>query len=159
MDTQFENSKLTYKDEWLTPPELVRSLGPFDLDPCSPVNRPWDTAAQHYTKDDDGLMLPWSGRVWCNPPYGNELANWLNKCALHKNCIALVFARVETNAFFNYVWPHACGVLFIKGRVRFYDIDGNKGGTPGAPSMLIAFDQQNARCLKDCGIAGKYVEL
>lgn len=23
-------------DEWLTPPEIVRALGPFDLDPCSP---------------------------------------------------------------------------------------------------------------------------
>ena len=24
------------KDEWLTPPEIIYSLGEFDLDPCSP---------------------------------------------------------------------------------------------------------------------------
>jgi len=24
-------------DEWLTPPEIVHSLGKFDLDPCSPI--------------------------------------------------------------------------------------------------------------------------
>lgn len=27
-------------DEWLTPPHILRALGDFDLDPCSPVNRP-----------------------------------------------------------------------------------------------------------------------
>lgn len=57
-------------DEWLTPPELVRSLGQFDLDPCAPVDRPWDTAGHHYTKLDAGLESFWYGRVWLNPPYG-----------------------------------------------------------------------------------------
>jgi hypothetical protein len=32
-------------DEWLTPPGILKALGQFDLDPCAPVNRPWDTAA------------------------------------------------------------------------------------------------------------------
>lgn len=41
-------------DEWLTPPEIVSALGPFDLDPCSPVERPWPTAAQHFTVRDEG---------------------------------------------------------------------------------------------------------
>lgn len=58
------------KDEWLTPPEIIKALGQFDLDPCAPVVRPWDTAERHYSIKDNGLMLPWSGRVWCNPPYG-----------------------------------------------------------------------------------------
>lgn len=35
-------------DEWLTPPEILRALGAFDLDPCAPVVRPWETAAQHF---------------------------------------------------------------------------------------------------------------
>ncbi len=54
------------KDEWLTPPELLRALGDFDLDPCSPVNRPWPTAARHLTWQDNGLLAEWKGRVWCN---------------------------------------------------------------------------------------------
>ena len=49
-------------DEWLTPPEILRALGAFDLDPCSPINRPWDTAARHYNINDNGLALPWEGR-------------------------------------------------------------------------------------------------
>ena len=58
------------KDEWLTPPDLLEKLGTFDLDPCSPIVRPWDTAKHHYTIHDDGLSQTWFGRVWCNPPYG-----------------------------------------------------------------------------------------
>lgn len=61
-------SQRMIKDEWLTPPSIIRSLGAFDMDPCSPLNRPWDTAENHYTIEDDGLSKPWTGRVWCNPP-------------------------------------------------------------------------------------------
>lgn len=49
-------------DVWLTPPEILAALGRFDLDPCSPEMRPWDTAARHYWRD--GLELPWAGRVF-----------------------------------------------------------------------------------------------
>ncbi len=30
-------------DEWLTPPSILKELGHFDLDPCSPINRPWES--------------------------------------------------------------------------------------------------------------------
>ena len=42
------------KDEWLTPPHIIRALGEFDLDPCAPhiSRRPWNTAKRHYTGDD-----------------------------------------------------------------------------------------------------------
>jgi hypothetical protein len=48
-------------DVWLTPPHIIQALGSFDLDPCSPLNRPWDTAQKHYTIEDDGLTSPWGG--------------------------------------------------------------------------------------------------
>lgn len=51
-------------NEWLTPPWLLDVLGPFDLDPCSPIRRPWPTADMHYTAEDDGLSQPWHGRVF-----------------------------------------------------------------------------------------------
>lgn len=91
------------KDEWLTPPNIIRSLGVFDLDPCSPINRPWDTAINHLTILDDGLSKEWEGRVWLNPPYGNETRKWLKKLAEHGNGIALIFARTETKTFFPFV--------------------------------------------------------
>ena len=68
---------------WLTPPHILRALGEFDLDPCASLDRPWDTAKNHYTVEDDGLAQPWFGRVWCNPPYGPGMDKWLNKLANH----------------------------------------------------------------------------
>lgn len=145
------------KDEWLTPPEIIKALGQFDLDPCSPINRPWDTALHHYTENDNGLLMPWNGKVWCNPPYGNETKYWLNKCAIHNNAIVLTFARTETKMFFDYVWNKATAVLFIKGRLRFYHVTGEQADSAGAPSVLIAYGKENAELLKNCTIKGKFL--
>ena len=148
------------KDEWLTPPHIIAALGDFDLDPCSPVNRPWDTAKNHLTILDDGLSKPWSGRVWCNPPYGAEAAKWLSRCADHKNATALIFARTETRMFFDHVWPKASAVLFLEGRLYFHHADGRRAAAnSGAPSVLIAYDERNANTLFSAGIPGKFLRL
>ena len=44
MDTAFERSTVG-KDEWLTPPEIIKALGTFDLDPCASSTRPWPRAS------------------------------------------------------------------------------------------------------------------
>lgn len=132
------------KDEWLTPPQLLRELGHFDLDPCAPIDRPWPTAGQHYTQQDDGLSLPWFGRVWCNPPYGSETGKWLERLADHGDGIALIFARVETRCWFSHVWPKASAVRFIQGRLYFHHVDGSRAAAnSGAPSALIAYGSGN----------------
>lgn len=150
------------KDEWLTPPWLLQALGSFDLDPCAPSadSRPWNTAAQHYSIEDNGLVQPWIGRVWCNPPYGLEAARWLGRLAGHGNGIALVFARTETRMFFDHVWPKADALLFLEGRLHFHHVDGRRAAAnSGAPSVLVAYGLKNAACLQSCGIAGKFISL
>jgi hypothetical protein len=144
---------------WLTPPPILQALGDFDLDPCASLDRPWDTAKNHYTVDDDGLIQPWFGRVWCNPPYGPKMGPFLEKLAVHENGIALIFARTETRAFFDYVWDKADALLFLKGRLRFHKPDGSLGGTAGSPSVLIAYGQDNVKTLEECGLEGKLVRL
>lgn len=57
------NVNTANNDEWLTPPEILRVLGPFDLDPAAPVVRPWDMAVRHYTKLDDGMAQPWTANA------------------------------------------------------------------------------------------------
>lgn len=150
------------KDEWLTPPEIIKALGAFDLDPCAPSNerRPWDMAATHYSADQNGLALPWHGRVWCNPPYGLEAARWLEKLADHGNGIALIFARTETAMFFDHVWEKADALLFIRGRLHFHHVDGRRAAAnSGAPSVLVAYGQNNVQALRTSGIAGIVVDL
>lgn len=147
-------------DIWLTPPHLLEALGDFDLDPCASEDRPWDTAKKHYTIKDDGLIQEWSGRVWCNPPYGLKMGPFLSKLAAHPGGgIALIFARTETRAFFDYVWDKATAILFIKGRLKFHKSDGEMGGTAGSPSVLIAYGEEEAEVLKHCGIQGKYLRI
>jgi len=148
------------KDEWLTPPYILEALGEFDLDPCAPVNKPWDIAKNHFTIYDNGLMKSWSGRVWCNPPYGSETGKWLSKLAHHGNGIALIYARTETKMFFDHIWYKAIALFFLKGRITFYHSDGTPGkNNGGAPSVLIAYGANNRECLEDCGLEGKYISI
>lgn len=147
------------REEWLTPRWLVDELGPFDLDPCSPIERPWPTAWHHYTIEDDGLSLPWFGRVWCNPPYDDKSGAWLDRCADHGNAIALIFARTETQTF-EKVWQRAHGLLFLRGRLTFHYVDGTKArANGGAPSVLIAYNADTARHLREAWLRGHYVPL
>lgn len=147
-------------DEWLTPPEIIKELGPFDLDPCCPESMPWKTANKHYTPIDNGLLMRWDGFIWCNPPYGRYSEAWLNRMVLHNNGIALIFARTETDMFFKYVWDKATSLLFIKGRITFYKPNGKKAShNSGAPSVLIAYGKEADNRLKNCNIKGKYIKL
>jgi hypothetical protein len=84
---------------------------------------------------------------------------FLEKLAAHENGIALIFARTETRAFFDYVWDKADALLFLKGRLRFHKPDGSLGGTAGSPSVLIAYGQENVKILEECGLEGKLVRL
>lgn len=146
-------------DEWLTPPSLLQQLGPFDLDPCAPIARPWDTAARHFTVEDDGLSQPWAGRVWCNPPY-SDAAAWLERLAAHGEGTALLFARCETATWRRHVWPHASALLFLAGRVTFHRGDGTAsraGHNAGGPSVLVAYGPADAALLARSGLAGALV--
>jgi hypothetical protein len=148
------------KDEWLTPPELLRALGEFDLDPCAPILRPWDTAKHHFTIKDDGFSREWFGRVWLNPPYGQNTSAWLEKLSVHGSGVALVFARTETKTWFNWVWSRAQAVLFLAGRLNFHHVSGQRSGKNcGAPCALIAYGSTNAEILRTCGVSGQYIPL
>ena len=147
-------------DEWLTPRWILDALGEFDLDPCSPVKRPWPTAKHHFTKKDDGLSLIWHGRVWLNPPFGQEWPKWAQKMLDHgRGGIMLIPARTETAAFFNYVWAKATAILFVRTRPYFCHVDGTKGKlNSGAPICLIAYGEENARSLYKSGL-GQYLRI
>ena len=159
MDISFERT-MDGKDEWLTPPELITALGVFDLDPCASMNRPWDTALNHFTIKDNGLITQWFGRVYCNPPYGNETGKWLQKMANHGNGIILIFARTETNNFFKYIWNTASSIYFLKGRLRFYHSNGiQANNSAGAPSCLVSYGVNDAIVLKNLSIKGKWLPI
>lgn len=145
---------------WLTPRHLVDPLGKFDLDPCGAPGH--DLATRTYQIDDgeDGLQLPWEGRVWLNPPYGKQAEPFLEKLAEHNNGTALIFARTETRSFHKHVWDKASGLLFLQGRVSFLHPDGTAAkANAGAPSVLVAYGTADAELLQHSGIPGKFVSI
>jgi len=149
-------------DVWLTPPEILAALGPFDLDPCAPKQRPWDMAKVHYTREDNGLMKPWFGRVWLNPPYSTQSVKFMRRMTDHGIGTALVFARVETEWFFECVWdcPKVSGILFLEGRLCFCRPDGRPAlNNAGAPSVLISYGAEDARRLRASGLNGFFIDL
>lgn len=147
-------------DTWLTPPEILKAIGPFDLDPCCPAWMPWPTAVTMVRRPADGLLGKWHGRVWLNPPYGPATAAWLKRLADHGNGIALTFARTETEMFHRQVWDRADAVLFLRGRLHFHHEDGRRAkANAGGPSVLVAYGAGNVGVLAGCGLAGRLVRL
>jgi hypothetical protein len=143
---------------WFTPRTIIEPLGKFDLDPCSQSYRPFDTAWRIFCedKDDDGLQLPWFGRVWLNPPYGRDIGKWLEKLAAHGNGIALVFARTET------IWAQkamaaATAINFLSGRISFIRADGRADTNAATGSMLLAYGGDNATAIE--ALPGKIAEV
>lgn len=153
-------SAVMRSDVWLTPPELLARLGVFDLDPCAaPEPRPWETARRHFALPaHDGLVLPWTGRVWLNPPYSRSAVRWLERMAEHGHGTALAFARTETRWFIDYVWDAATAALFLHGRIHFHRADGSRAvANAGAPSVLVAYGEPDAEQLSRSGIPGSLV--
>ena len=64
-------------NEWYTPADYMQTvrgfLGEVDLDPASNTTANETVQAKEiYAESDNGLVQPWNGRVFVNPPYGIE---------------------------------------------------------------------------------------
>lgn len=146
-------------DSWITPQYILDALGEFDLDPCACSPQPWATAACMIYEAGDGLLQPWEGRVWLNPPYGPQAEQWVVRLAEHGRGTALLFARTETRWFVQSVWSRASALLFLHGRLHFCTPAGQRAkGNAGGPSVLVAYGAEDAKVLRGCSLAGSYVE-
>lgn len=139
---------------WLTPPEWIKALGPFDLDPACPYKMPWNTAKMMYF-GEGGLEKPWHGRVWLNPPFGREAELWVRNLATHGNGIALLHACTETAMYYESVWPKADAICFTRGRPHFHYENGARANfNSGAAIAPIAYGPENVEALRraDLGV-------
>ena len=92
--------------------------------------------AKFYDINSDGLLQDWDGEtVWCNPPYGDRIKDWIYKAATSDaTTVLLVPARTDVKWFHELVVGRA-EVRFVKGRLRFGDA---KDVAP-FPSMLVIY--------------------
>lgn len=124
---------------WSTPDDLFKQIDAefkFTLDACAlPENA---KCKRFFSPDDDGLLQPWSGTVWCNPPYGNRIGDWCQKAYREKfngvKSVLLLPVRTDTRWFHSWILGKA-EVRFIKGRLRF---GGSEHNAP-FPSMIVIY--------------------
>jgi hypothetical protein len=145
------------RDDWQTPAHIVQALGEFDLDPCANVANLKGLATAGYPVG--GLVLPWHGRIWCNPPYGGDCRIWMRRLADHGDGIALIPPRVGSHWFQAEVLDRCDAVLFLRGRVSFLDNRLSPVSGNNADSVLIAFGALNALMLQMCNLPGKFWRL
>lgn len=149
-------------DEWYTPPEIIRSLGEFDLDPAtSPEAYQLNSSAKRfYTMEENGLIQPWNGRIWLNPPYSNPLLQqFLMKMAKHNNGIALLFSKVGTKWFHDIILNQASAIKLLYERIQFFRPDGSIGKQPRNGSVLVAYGKEDANILANNKLKGKFLKL
>ena len=128
---RFDNAKRRRPDHharqaMLTPGYLlepVRSLlGGIGLDPCTEPDNPTG-AEKFYCLPDDGAALPWDAdSIFCNPPYGEARARWVDRCIeageAGRRVLLLIPAHTETKVFQKALL--ACtSLLLIRARLRF----------------------------------------
>lgn len=144
--------------EWNTPrliwERVIQVMGGIDLDPCS--NRqgtPNVPALRYFTCMEDGLSSEWFGRVYMNPPYGNEISRWVDKLIGEyqvgrvTQAIALVPSRTDTLWFRGFRPFPRC---FLWGRLSFGEAE---NGAP-FPSMVVYLGKDLAGFIKGFGDIG-----
>lgn len=143
-----------------TPPGLIDAIhdvmGAIDLDPCTAPDNPC-RADRFYTKDDDGILMPWeANRIYCNPPYGKTIGKWVDKClfaAGNGSKVILLAPARPGSVWFRRAWHDAAEVLFINGRLRFAGAD----HPARFPSVLFAYNITLEK-LSGYGLRGRKVE-
>lgn len=136
------NSAVFYSsktDMWATPQDFFDALDAefhFTLDACAVKENA--KCAAYYTPEQNGLVQPWTGQVWCNPPYGRNVGQWVKKA--HDTAsgggfvVMLLPARTDTRWFHDYIYGKT-EVRFIKGRLKF----GSCQNAAPFPSMVVIF--------------------
>lgn len=157
-------------DDRGTDPAFIATLeaqwGPFTLDVAAAEHNA--KAPDYYTREQDGLSLPWTGRVWCNPPY-SDCRSWVEKAWAEWRklpseprpvLIAMLLPanRVEQKWWQELVEPRrdrpdsALAVTFLPGRMRFIRPDwtpGPKGDRPPFGCALLTWGTPRIRPAED----------
>ena len=125
------------KEDWETPQDLFNELNKefnFTVDVASSEQN--HKCKRYYTEKENGLIQNWDNEtVWCNPPYGRKIGDWVKKASeSNATVVMLLPARTDTKWFHEYIYNKA-EIRFIKGRLKF----GNSVNSAPFPSIIVIF--------------------
>ncbi len=116
-------------DNWGTPKNIMDNYQGY-FDPCP------------YKYKDDGLLIEWKEYNFVNPPF-SKLKEFSKKiyeeAKKNKKIVLLIPARTDTKYFHNYLLPLNPKIEFIKGRLKYIDLDNTAKKPLSAPfpSLLL----------------------
>ena len=115
-----ENDTVATKRELWEP--IAKRIGGFDLDPAAGCE-PTQIAEERYTVEDDGMLQPWYGTVWLNPPFTDKEGWYKRLVNQYKNgevdrAVALAQAGTDANWFQEWFSTADC-ICFLTGRDYF----------------------------------------
>lgn len=122
-------------DAWYTPSWVFEGLGvTFDIDVASPDGGlSWLPTKAFYAVADDGLLQPWHGLVWCNPPYSDPKP-WCARWAQHRDGFLLIRSDLSTEAS-HAAFAAASSIYVPSKRINFV----NGAGAPVGRQGLVSF--------------------
>lgn len=139
-------------NEWETPKDFFKKYNDiynFEIDVAATDEN--HLVDNYWTIDDDALTKDWEGKVcWMNPPYGREIAKFIEK-AYNESLkgaivVCLIPSRTDTAWWHDYVMKGK--IEFIRGRLKFINrtfpswrADGNFKVSPAPfPCSVIVFE-------------------
>ena len=155
-------TNLTGDFEWYTPHDIINRvrevLGGIDLDPASnEIANEVIRATTYYTKAQNGLNLPWRGRVFLNPPYSRLLIGRFSKKLCEEfdaggiNAAIMLVNNATETAWFQLISSKAAAICFLRHRTSFWGPD--KTDTfPMQGQAVLYFDGPKAQGEEHGGI-------
>lgn len=155
--------------EWYTPQAYIEAaravMGSIDLDPasCDEANRIVQAGA-YYTREQDGLALPWYGNVWLNPPYKSGLIErFVDRLYYALRNEKIDQACVLTNNATETGWgqqllSEASSVCFPQGRIKFWGPQ-ERGNSPTQGQMICYFGKREEAFYRHFRPLGMTMEL
>ncbi len=137
-------------NEWFTPATYLQSVrdffGEIDLDPASnAIANETVQAKEIYTANDNGLALPWNGRVFVNPPYGTDsgqsVAGQFCCKALEEHAagnaseVIILVNSVHSQKWQAPLYDYA--VCLVDHRIKFVNGDGGENENPTFQNIFI----------------------
>lgn len=136
-----------------TPVSIYSKLGVIDLDPCAAADSTIGRVNYAIERGENGLVLPWGGFVYCNPPFSQK-ERWAERMKQHGNGILMLPERGSA--------PWFAPLAAAAGR---YWVMGQKINFVGGPSsnnlgsVLFLFGEEAVRRMLASGLPGHLVEV
>jgi hypothetical protein len=135
-------------DDHYTPKWIFDALGVvFDIDVASPPEGvPWIPTSRYFTQLDDGLLQPWHGRIWCNPPFSKP-GPWADRMIDHDD--GLFLCCVSKSSWMDRIWNSQAKILLLPSQTKFQRPDGL--ASISFPTFRAAFGTENQTALTNLG--------